>query len=103
MRWTTPTPEQEAGYADWVETLPEPSRSLAKRFDPWTLYRLTPTGSRVTIESFRDDGTVRVFVSADYNLVIFGRSVFGVAPDDLVECDLPGPDEQVGTFPAVEI
>ena len=96
MRFCQPTPAQEKGYRKWVRKLPAVARALAERFDPWTLYRLKSTGSRVTIQSFADDGTMTVAVTGRFNLVTFERQVFGIAPDELEECDLPPADEPVG-------
>lgn len=42
--------------------------------------------------------TCRVGVSGEFNLVTFERDVFGIDPKDLEECDLPGPDELLGTM-----
>lgn len=42
--------------------------------------------------------TCRVGVSGEFNLVTHERAVFGVDVDDLEECDLPGPDELLGTM-----
>lgn len=42
--------------------------------------------------------TCRVGVSGEFNLITYERDVFGINPDDLEECDLPGPGEQVGTL-----
>jgi hypothetical protein len=102
-RWTNPTDEQVQSYADWADGRPEPVKSLAMRFDPWTLYRLTnpdnpdDPGHRVTIHGYSEDGTLIVNVTGRFNLIGFGRRVFGILPDDLVECDLPAADEPVGT------
>jgi len=103
-RWTTPTDEQVQTYADWVGERPEPVKLLAQRFDPWTLYRLKnpddpdDPGHRVTIYGFQEDGTLIVNVTGQFNFIGFGRRVYGILPDDLVECDLPEVDEPVGTF-----
>lgn len=104
MRHTNPTPEQERLWKEWLDK-PEHAkiRAAAERLDPWTLYRLKTTGQRVYLLAFTDPGgdgkvTCRVGVSGEYNLVTFERDVFGVDPDNLEECDLPGPGEVVGTF-----
>ena len=96
-----PTAEEIAGYLAWVAERPPAVKAVAERFKPWALYRLTTTGHRVTLRSFGegDDGavTLTVRVSGDFNAVIFERDVFGILPDDLVECDLPTADEPLGT------
>jgi len=96
-----PSPEQEEGWREFVQSRPESVRLVAARFEPWSLYRL-PNGQRVTIMSFgeQEDGTVtlRVAVTAEFNAVLFERQVFGINPDDLTSCDLPSPDERVGSM-----
>lgn len=97
-----PTPENEASYEAWVSKLPEVVQSVARRFRPWKLYRLKTTGQRVTVYAFGEPSeagksvSLTVIVSARYNLLTFERQVFGIDPDDLEECELPGPDEPVG-------
>lgn len=102
-RHIEPTPEQEAGYRAWVAERPPLVRAVAERFDPWTLYRLTTTGHRVFMVGFSepdDDGpvTMVVAVSGLFNAVVMERTVYGIRPEDLVECDLPGPEEPVGSL-----
>lgn len=101
-RLMTPTPEQEAGYRNWLATRPDHVRQVAERFDPWSLYRLKTSGHRVTVASFGEgeDGavTLTVNVLADFNLVMFERQVFGIQPDDLEPCDLPAADERLGAM-----
>lgn len=93
-----PTSEQEAAWAEWVESRPESVKAVAKRFDPWSLYLLKTTGQRVTILAIAEDGTVRVNVSGNYNFLIFERQVFGINPDDLEPCELPSDDELTGSL-----
>lgn len=104
MRVKTPTPEEEQWWKEW---LADPERALireaASRLDPWTLYRLKTTGQRVFLISFNDPPpggkvTCKVGVSGEFNLISHERAVFGIDPDDLEECDLPGPDELVGSL-----
>ncbi len=101
MRYVEPTSEQLEGWKSWVAERPEKVRVVAERFDPWTLYRLKTSGHRVTVGGFDElqdgRGTVRVTVSGEFNFVSFERGVFGIDPNDLEECDLPGPDEPLGT------
>lgn len=103
MRYVQPTAMNEREWKKWVAERPESIRKVCERFDPWTLYRLKPTGQRVYILSFSEpgaDGKVlcRIGVSAEFNLLTFERDVFGIDPDDLEECDLPKDDEQVGSL-----
>lgn len=94
-----PTPKEFIEYTEWVATRPVVIREMAQRWNPWTLYRMKSTGHRVLICSFYEDRTLRVVVLAQYNLIGFERYVFGIDPDDLEECDLPGPDDPVGIAP----
>jgi hypothetical protein len=93
-----PTPQQETKWQEWVSSCPDVVRTVAERFDPWTLYLLKSTGQRVTVCSFWEDGTVSVIVSGDYNLVTFEREVFGIDPNDLEPCEIPSLDEPVGAL-----
>jgi hypothetical protein len=95
-RWTNPSDEQLQGYLEWVDERPEPVKSLAKQFDPWTLYLLKSSDHRVTVHGFFEDGTMSVNVTGQFNLLGFERRVFGILPDDLEECDLPLPGEPLG-------
>lgn len=94
------TPEMESEWLEWANTRPSEVREVALRFRPWILYQMIPTGQRVYIVSLAemedDSVTLSVMVSGDFNQVMFERKVFGVNPDDLEECDLPGLDEKVG-------
>ncbi len=101
-RWCEPTKKQEKGWKTWVQKRPPNVRAVAERFELWSLYRMAPTGSRVTIASFgeAEDGTVTltVTISAQFNMVMFERNVFGVNPDDLTPCELPAADEPLGAM-----
>ncbi len=95
-RFHDPSPAEEKAWKDWIAGRPPHIRAVAERYDPWTLYRMASTGQCVVILSFFNDGTVRVAISAQFNAVLHERSVFGVDPNTLTECDLPSPDEPVG-------
>lgn len=90
----------EGAFDEWVATRPEKIRALIKKYPPNRLYRLKTSNHRVTIAAYeeREDGRVgfRVDVTGEYNLVAMERSVFGIDPEDLEECDLPGPGEDLG-------
>jgi hypothetical protein len=88
----------EDTWREWLSTRPEVIRKVAERLLPNRLYRLTTTGQRVTLEAYREDGTVTVGVRGQFNRTPFEQEVFGVNPDDLIECDLPGPHERVGAI-----
>jgi len=106
MRHRHPTDDQVREWVDWLAARPAPIRAAVARYriDPWTLYRLKTTGQRVFVLAFfepgKDDSRVlcRVAVTGQFNVVAFERSVFGVDPGDLEECDLPRPDERVGAL-----
>ena len=91
-----PSKKQIKEWDKWVESRPKVVRDVARRFKPWELYRMKPSGKRVTLCSFAEDGTVTVCINSEFNLIVFERQVFGVNPDDLEPCDPPGPDEPVG-------
>ena len=95
-----PTPEQEAGWKEWVAGRPDNVREVAERFNPWTLYRMKSTGQRVSICSFgegeKGDVTLTVDIVGQFNLLLHDLQVFGIDPDDLEECDLPAEDEPLG-------
>jgi hypothetical protein len=96
-----PSPEQLNDWNSWVRSRPESVRSVATKLVPWRLYRIRQSGHRATLYSFteHDDGkvTCTMVVSGKFNLVAFERRVFDVDPDDLEECDLPSPDEALGS------
>ena len=87
----------QAAWEAWVAGRPPVVQELCQRFPVDRLYRLKPTGQRVTIAAFSEGGTLTVDVTGQFNAVAFDRQVFGINPQDLEECDLPGPDEVVGT------
>lgn len=88
----------QEGWAAWVAGCPESVQELCRRFPPDRLYRMTPTGQRCTIISYSEGGTLTVAVTGEYNLTMFDRQVFGIKPEDLTECDLPGPDDPLGAM-----
>jgi hypothetical protein len=90
--------ELSPSWFEWVATRPECVRVLCERLPPDRLYRLKSSGHRVFMYSYSEDGTVTVCVTGEYNAVTFDRQVFGIKPEDLEECELPGPDEPIGTL-----
>jgi hypothetical protein len=105
MRYTQPTEEHLIAWDTWLAERPEALRVCVAKYklDPWTLYRLKPTGQRVFIVALYEPGedgkvTLRVGVSGEFNLLTFERDVFGIDPADLEECDLPNLTEQIGTL-----
>jgi len=106
-RFSTPTIETTAAWDAWVTKRPHAVKGMIAnyRLDPWTLYRLKSTSQRVYLMSFNDNGTVKVAVTGEFNLVTHERAVFGIDPADLEECDLPHADELLGSLelPVAEI
>ncbi len=92
------TPEELKSWAGFLRGLPEEMREGVAAKPPWLLYSHGPTGQRVLISSYFEDGTCRMIVSARYNLVMFEREVFGVPLLELSECDLPADGEPVGSM-----
>lgn len=86
----------EKEWAQFLAKVPAGVRALAERLPPDRLYLMKSTGQRVTIASYNEDGTLRVNVTGEFNLVMFSRTVFGISPDDLQECDRPPETEPVG-------
>jgi hypothetical protein len=86
----------QAAWDKWVAERPPSVQTLCRLFPPDRLYLLKTSKHRVTIHSYSEDGTMTVYVSGDYNLIVFPRPVFGIKPEDLVECDLPAEGEPLG-------
>lgn len=88
-----PTEQQSAEWSQWVSERPEPVRKIAKQVFPWKLYRLKSSNHCVTLvsidESVEGPCTLKVFVSNEFNKVMFERTVFGISIEDLEECDIP--------------
>lgn len=86
------------GFNAWLVGRPAIIQALAARIPPDRLYCIKSTGQRVTLHSYSEGGTVTVNVTGQYNLCAFDTQVFGLNPDNLEECDLPGPDEELGSM-----
>lgn len=100
-----PDAEQLEAWTEWLAERPPAIREVAERFPPWELLRLKTSDHRVFIMVYSEDNsgkgppvTLTVAVTAKYNQVSFERQVFGISPEDLEPCDLPGPDEPLGTL-----
>ncbi len=83
-------------WSKWLDERPLIVRNLANRFPPNKLYKIKSTKQRVTILSYYEDGTLKVYVGSDYNAILFERQVFGIKPEDLEESALPSTDEITG-------
>lgn len=83
-------------WYEWVASRPPVVKALCEKYPPNILFRLKSTGQRCTVYSYNEAGTLTVSVTGQYNLIDFSRNVFGIAPEDLEECDLPAEDEEVG-------
>lgn len=98
--YAVPTDQERAEWEAWVAERPPALQELARKFTPWSLWLLKSSGHRVVPYSFDEhaDGsyTLRVNVLAMFNSITFERRVFGIAPDDLEACELPGPEEELG-------
>ncbi len=85
-------------HRKWLAARPPAIRELAERFPPWSLFRLKSTGHRVHVIAYGENGTLRVAVTGRFNALAFERQVFGVDPNDMEPCELPGPDEPLGVL-----
>ena len=83
-------------WDEWLSERPQEIKEMAATWPPNKLYRLKTTQQRCTLYSYSEDGTVTVNITGDHNLIPFSRQVFGINPNDLEECELPGKDEPVG-------
>jgi hypothetical protein len=74
-------------WNNWVAKRPPVVRDLCERFPPWKYFDMPKTGQVVTVLSYFENGTLKVWVHADRvstpAVVQFG--VFGVPPEDLKE------------------
>lgn len=99
IRWNEPTEEQRTEFEAWRDARPEHVRAVAKKFDPWTMYRLTTTGQRCRVIGFHEtsgDIPVTVYIYAENPVLgeITGVNVFGIDPATVVpwtEGDEPAP------------
>lgn len=83
------TPEMQSEWTEWTAMRPESVKALARKFPPWHYYEMPKTKQIVTVESYFENGTLRVTVVGDRisipAVVRFG--VFGVHPNDLICVD----------------
>lgn len=105
MKFKQPTKQNLTAWKNWLAGRPQCIRDVVEKYklDPWTLYKLKSTNQRVTLLSISEPDkegkvTCRVNVSGEFNLVAMERAVFGIAVEDLEECDLPQPGELRGSL-----
>lgn len=99
-RWKELTPKQEKELEEWTCGRPPHVEAIVRKYPPDRLYRIKETGHRGTIRVYQEhtDGSVTVSLQVDgrFNRVLFSRVVFGIKPEDIEECDLPAPGEDLG-------
>lgn len=92
------TDEQKQLVADWIKECPGAITEMVASHPGNKLYKMKQTGQRCEIHAYSEDRTVTVLITGKYNRLICDRTVYGVPIDDLEECDLPGPDEPLGSL-----
>ena len=97
MKVQTLTAKGQKEMDEWIVSKPPIIRDMFRNFPADRLYRLKTTDHRCTILGYSEDGTMTVNITGEYNYVVFDRNVFGIKPENLKECDLPDPDEKLGT------
>ncbi len=99
MRWYEPTQEQLEDWRAWCDSRPASVAEVARRLPPWDLF-LMASGHRCTVYSYGElkggGVSLTVSVTGRFNRVAFSRNVFGIDPEELVPCDLPRPEEDLG-------
>jgi len=87
-------------WVELVDAMPPMARSYAEQYPPNRLYLHHPTLRRVTIVSYDVDRgmTFTVAVSGKYNSIEYDKTLGGIRPEDLTECDLPAADEVLGAW-----
>lgn len=98
--WREFTEDEQRAWDTWVASRPAVIQDLARRFPVNRLFRLVSSGQRCYPYSYSENGTLTVIVDGRFNRVLFGRRVFGIPPEEMVECELPAHDEDVGDIAA---
>jgi hypothetical protein len=88
----------QVAWAEWVASRPPGIQTMCEKWPPDRLYRMEPTGQRVLLHSYEEDGTVTVDILGTFNALVCERRVFGIDPASLTECDLPTDNEVVGAL-----
>jgi hypothetical protein len=78
-------------WDEWVASRPEIIQVMCRSHPGNRLYRLKTTGQLVTMVSYYEDGTVKVFVDPKFNhgRLFTGQAVFSIKLEDLEEVNLP--------------
>jgi len=97
-----PSEKQKLMWQRWLADAPAAVREIAKRLDPWSMYRLKTTRQRVVVLGINAEGKLRVNVLGKYNLLVPRFAVGGIDPDELEECEPPGTEEPVGSLMSSE-
>jgi hypothetical protein len=94
-KWIEWTSLQRQEWDAWVAQLPDSVKAMILKHDLSfeKLYRLEGTRQHVFIHSFNENGTLTVNIISWFNQHLpphrSGLRVFGISPEELVECDLP--------------
>lgn len=96
---TEPTEEKLKEIQEWLKDRPQIIKDLCEKIPPYKLYEVK-TGNcdkcltkKVTIYSYQEDGTITVNLSRNFNIIKEDLNVFGMFPEELIECDLPTDNE----------
>ena len=82
MRQMTSEDREAFFQSDWFKGRPPDIQAMARKCPPG-IYRMKGSGLLCQIQTYDEDGTVRVAITAELNIVFMERGVFGVSPDDL--------------------
>lgn len=80
-----PTPEQRAGFAEFLSDKPPTLQAAARTCPPWHCYRSTDNPGHYKILAYAENGSVRLAHGADSYMP--GMAVFGVDTKTLTVCD----------------
>ena len=64
---------QQKEWNEWLSDRPESIKKLADKYPPYNLYKLKTSGQRVTMHSYWEDGTVSIWITGKFNLVMFDK------------------------------
>lgn len=95
-----PTKEKILEISEWVKDRPQIIKDLCGKFSPFKLYYFSQNNCsaclnfKVTIHSYKEDGTLDVLVRRNFNIALEDSIITDVNPELLTECDLPTEEEQ---------